>query len=111
MKNSRIRASIDEIAKSLQGNWRPSICFALKQALAPSTSSARSWPSAIRRSSSNCKACKLTTATPAKGKEAWPGPQRAQVRSAHAAVQDVRRGSDAHRRHRRHHGAGGDQRE
>ena len=34
MKNARIHASIDEIAKSLQGNWRAEHLFALKQALA-----------------------------------------------------------------------------
>jgi hypothetical protein len=33
MKNARIRASIDEIAKSLQGNWGPEHLFALKQAV------------------------------------------------------------------------------
>ena len=33
MKNARIHASIDEIAKSLQGNWRAEDMFALKQAL------------------------------------------------------------------------------
>ena len=33
MKNSRIRASVEEIAKSLQGNWRTEHLFALKQAL------------------------------------------------------------------------------
>ena len=33
MKNARIRASIDEIAKSLQGNWRAEHLFALKQTL------------------------------------------------------------------------------
>ncbi|MFH0934275.1 MAG: IS110 family transposase, partial [Pseudomonadota bacterium] len=33
MKNARIRASIDEIAKSLQDNWRAEHLFALKQAL------------------------------------------------------------------------------
>ena len=33
MKNVRVRASIEEIAKSLQGNWRPEHLFALKQAL------------------------------------------------------------------------------
>jgi hypothetical protein len=33
MKNSRIRASVDDIAKSLQGNWRAEHLFALKQAL------------------------------------------------------------------------------
>jgi len=33
MKNARIRASVEEIAKSLQGNWRPEHLFALKQAL------------------------------------------------------------------------------
>ena len=33
MKNTRIHASVDEIAKSLQGNWRSEHLFALKQAL------------------------------------------------------------------------------
>jgi transposase len=33
MKNARIRATADEIAKSLQGNWRAEHLFALKQAL------------------------------------------------------------------------------
>jgi len=34
MKNARIRASEQDIAKSLQGNWRTEHLFALKQALA-----------------------------------------------------------------------------
>ncbi len=34
MKNVRIRAGTEEIAKSLQGNWRAEHLFALKQALA-----------------------------------------------------------------------------
>lgn len=34
MKNRRIRASTDEIAKSLHGNWRAEHLFALKQAVA-----------------------------------------------------------------------------
>jgi len=34
LKNGRIQASQDEIARSLQGNWRPEHLFALKQALA-----------------------------------------------------------------------------
>lgn len=34
LKNVRIRASVDEIAKSLQGNWRAEHLFALKYALA-----------------------------------------------------------------------------
>lgn len=33
MKDCRIRASVDEIAKSLQGNWRTEHLFALKQAM------------------------------------------------------------------------------
>jgi len=33
MKNVRVRASVDDIAKSLQGNWRAEHLFALKQAL------------------------------------------------------------------------------
>ena len=34
MKNVRVHASVDEIAKSLQGNWRVEHLFALRQALA-----------------------------------------------------------------------------
>lgn len=34
LKNTRIHASADEIARSLQGNWRAEHLFALKQALA-----------------------------------------------------------------------------
>jgi len=34
MKNGRIRASSEQIAKSLQGSWRTEHLFALKQALA-----------------------------------------------------------------------------
>ncbi len=33
MKNARIRASVDEIAKSLEGNWRAEHLFVLKQAV------------------------------------------------------------------------------
>ena len=33
MKNARIHASVDEIAKSLQGNWRAEHLFALKQSV------------------------------------------------------------------------------
>ncbi|WP_414694376.1 IS110 family transposase [Paraburkholderia sp.] len=33
MKDARIRASVDEIAKSLQGNWRAEHLFALRQAV------------------------------------------------------------------------------
>ncbi len=33
MKNSRVHASVEEIAKSLRGNWRAEHLFALKQAL------------------------------------------------------------------------------
>ena len=33
MKNARIHASVDEVAKGLQGNWRAEHLFALKQAL------------------------------------------------------------------------------
>lgn len=33
MKNTRIRASEEEIAKSLRGNWREEHLFALKQAV------------------------------------------------------------------------------
>lgn len=33
MQNARIHASVDEIAKSLQGNWRAEHLFVLKQAL------------------------------------------------------------------------------
>jgi len=48
MRNARIRASADEIAKSLQGNW----------------------PSATTRSRCSWKACRFTTARPPKARSA-----------------------------------------
>ena len=63
MKNVRVRASVDEIAKSLQGNWRAEHLFALKQALERSTSSARSWLSATLRSSCKWRRSRLTRVT------------------------------------------------
>jgi Transposase len=70
------------------------ICSRSSRRWVRSTSWARSWPSATPRSSCSCSACKFTTASPprAQGQEARPRTQCAEVRSAHAAVQNVRRG-------------------
>ena len=70
MKNVRVHASVDEIAKSLQGNWRAEHLFALRQALGASTSWARNWPSATQRSSGRCRPSRLTTATPPRARSA-----------------------------------------
>ena len=60
----------DEIAKSLQGNWRAEHLFALKQALGAFDfcrhATGRVRPS---RSSSSCKACRFTTANRPKARQ------------------------------------------
>jgi transposase len=64
-----------------------------------------------RRRSSAVAAAALTMGEPGQRQEARSARNAPEVRSAHAAVQDVRRGPHAHRRHRRDHRAGGDQRD
>jgi hypothetical protein len=105
LRNVRVRASADEIAKSLHGNWRAEHLFALKQALDASDFVAHSWPSATARSSCNCRPCKFTPRS-GQGQEARSRAQCAEVRPARAVVPHVRRGPHAHRRHRRHHRLG-----
>lgn len=67
LKNVRIRASRDEIAKSLQGNWRIEHLFALKQALAlfdfiGTHATTRSKPSSA--------SCRLMPASPPRARSA-----------------------------------------
>jgi transposase len=108
MKNVRIRASIDEIAKSLQGNWRAEHLFALKQALAAvRLLSARNWSECDREIEAQLKRLAVHEGTPPKARSEAVPRNAPKVRPAGATVQDVRGGSDAYRRHRRHHGAGG----
>jgi hypothetical protein len=65
MKNVRIRASSDEIAKSLQGHFRAEHLFACKQALdAFDFCGTQLGLSATPRSRPSCTACTLTTASP-----------------------------------------------
>ena len=105
-----MKASDEAIAKSLQGTWRDEHLFALKQALAAFDFCGTQLAECDARSSSNCRSCRSTTANPPRARSA-DGAQRTEVRSAHAAVQGVRGGPDAHRRHRRDHRAGCDQRD
>lgn len=70
LKNSRIHASADEIAASLQGSWRAEHLFALKQAWMPSTSAAPSSVSAMPRLTRSCSACTPMTATRPKARSA-----------------------------------------
>jgi hypothetical protein len=79
MKNARIHASVEEIAKSLQGNWRAEHLFALKQALDAFDFVGSKWPNATTRSSSYCSACTFTTLSPPKARS---GAARAMHRSS-----------------------------
>ena len=107
MKNVRIRASVEEIAKSLHGNWRAEHLFALKQALALFDFIGTQLAGCDREIGAAVAKPAGSRRRTGQRQEAGPRAQRAQVRSSRAAVQDVRRGPHAHRRHRRDNRAGG----
>lgn len=69
MKNVRIRASIDEIAKSLQGTWRDEHLFALKQALALFDFYATQLTECDREIEQQLQRLQVHDAEPAKGKK------------------------------------------
>ena len=69
MKNVRIHASVEEIAKSLQGNWRAEHLFALKQALSAFDFCGTQLAECDREIEQQLHACTLMTASPAKGKK------------------------------------------
>lgn len=68
MKNSRIRASDDEIAVSLQGNWRAEHLFALKQALDAFDFCGRQLAECDAQIEAQLERLRKTEADPAKGK-------------------------------------------
>ena len=71
MKNVRIRASVDEIAKSLQGNWRAEHLFALKQALDAFDFIGTQLAECDQRDrSSSCNGCRCMTASRPKARSA-----------------------------------------
>jgi transposase len=76
MKNVRIRASVDEIAKSLQGNWRAEHLFALKQALDMFDFIGTQISECDRQIEQQLQALQVTDGVPAKGK------QRGRIRNA-----------------------------
>ena len=83
LKNNMIHASADELAASLQGNWRSEHVFALKQRPWPaSTSAPPNSPSATARSRRSCACCKSA-------KTSSPRPSRARS----AATPRTRRSS------------------
>ena len=96
MKNARIHASVDEIAKSLQGNWRAEHLFALKQALNAFDFIGTQLMECDREMEQQLQCLQVHEGEPAKVKQRGRTSQFAEVRSAHAAIQDVRRGFDAH---------------
>ena len=69
MKNVRIRASIDEIAKSLHGNWRAEHLFALKQALALFDFYSTQLAECDREIEAQLERLQAHTGEPAKGKK------------------------------------------
>jgi transposase len=68
LKNSRIRASGEEIARSLQGNWRAEHLFALKQALDAFDFCARQLAQCDAQIEAQLASLRKTAADPAKGK-------------------------------------------
>ncbi len=69
MKNVRIRASVNEIAKSLQGNWRAEHLFALKQALEAFDFIGRQVSDCDREIEMQLEALQIHDGIPAKGKK------------------------------------------
>jgi transposase len=69
MKNVRIRASEDEIAKSLQGNWRAEHLFALKQALAMFDFIGSQLPECDREIEAQLRSLQVHDGEPDKGKK------------------------------------------
>lgn len=69
LKNVRIRASADEIAKSLQGNWRAEHLFALKQALALFDFHASQLAECDREIEAQLEGLAIHEGSPAKGKK------------------------------------------
>ncbi len=69
LKNVRIRASTDEIAKSLQGNWRAEHLFALKQALEAFDFIGRQVSDCDREIEMQLEALQIHDGIPAKGKK------------------------------------------
>jgi hypothetical protein len=94
-----IHASTEEIAKSLQGNWRAEHQFSLKQALDAFEFIGTQWAECDTQIEAQLQSLQSHDGEPAKGKKARACPQRAEVRSAHPALQDVRRGPYPHRWH------------
>src|SRR3989338_4533282 len=69
MKNVRIRATAEEIAKSLQGNWRAEHLFALKQALALFDFIGTQLAECDREIEQQMQRLQVHDGTPAKGKK------------------------------------------
>ena len=69
MKHARIRASEDEIAKSLQGNWRAEHLFSLKQALDAFDFCATQLAECDREIDMHLRSLQIRNDVPAKGKK------------------------------------------
>ena len=69
MKNVRVRASVEEIAKSLQGNWRAEHLFALKQALGAFDFVGTQLAECDREIEQQLQSLKVHDGDPAKGKK------------------------------------------
>lgn len=69
MRGTRIRASADEIAKSLEGNWRAEHLFALKQALALFDFYATQVAECDREIAAQLQSLQVHEGEPAKGKK------------------------------------------
>lgn len=73
MRNMRIHASVDEIAKSLEGNWRAEHLFALKQALDAFDFTGTQLAECDREIETQLQCLKAHDGEPAKGKKRGRG--------------------------------------
>jgi transposase len=63
-RNSRVKASQEQIARSLEGNWQPDLLFVLKQEQDGYEFAKNRWPSAINSSSNICRTAKIGAKAP-----------------------------------------------
>ena len=103
MKNVRIQASVDEIAKSLHGNWRAEHLFTLKQALAAFDFIGTQVVECDHELEQQLKLLEVHDGEPAKGKKRGRARNAPKFDLRNAIIQDVWRRPHPHRRHRHHH--------
>jgi len=111
LKNSRVHASNEEIARSLQGTWRAEHLFALRQALDAFDFCGGQLQQCDQEIEAQLQRLHITEVEPDKGKKRSKARNAPKFDLRNPPVPNVRRGPHAYRRHRRDHRAGGRQRD